>query len=146
MPLKSTYKILSSKLDGKPLAKNVSVKAWSPDYENLFSVDAEPNLFDFPHCRRVLLGSKLLTDNLSVISHQMDMLDNIEELIIEIDYYSPLTIINRLFLKRVFQAIGQLQQNYPNVTYIIAVEEDKFDKIKTMCGQIQSSIGENEKL
>lgn len=137
--MKSTYKILSSHLDGKPLAMNVPVKVRSSDYENLFSVDAELNLFDFPHCRRVLLGSELLTDNLSVISHQIDMLDNIEEIVIKIDYCSPLAITNRLYLKRIFQAIGQLQQNHPNVTYIIAVEEGKVGIIKTMCEQIQSS-------
>lgn len=138
--MKSTYRILSSHLDGKPLATNVLMKVWKPDDENLFFIGAERNLFDFPHCRRVLLGSTLLMDNLSAISNQMDQLDNIEELVIKIDYYSPMTTNNRLFIKRALQAVGQLQQRHPEVAYIIAVEDSEFDKTKAMCEQIQSSV------
>lgn len=137
--MKSTYRILSSHLDGKPLAMDVQVKFWEPDDENLFFLGAEPNLFDFPHCRRVLLGSDLIKDNLSMIFNQMDQLDNIEELVIKIDYCSPMTPINRLFLKRVLQAAGQVQQRYPDVAYTIAVEASKFDRTKAIYEQIQSS-------
>ena len=137
--MKSTYKILSSHLDGKPLARDVQVKIWGPDYENLFFIEAEYNLFDFPHCKRALLGSNLLMDNLSLITNQMDQLDNVEELVIKIDYSSPMTPINKLFLKRVLQAVGQLQQRYPDVTYIIAVEDNAFDRTKAIYEQIQSS-------
>lgn len=138
--MKSTYKILSSHLDGKPLATDVQVKVWKSDYENLFFLEADRNLFDFPHCRRVLLGSNLLIDNLSVLSFQMKQLDTIEELIIKIDYYSPMATINKLFLKRILQAIGQLQQRYSDVVYIIAVEENEFDRIKAICEKIQGLI------
>ena len=135
--MKSTYKILSSHLDGKPLATNVQVKVWLPDYENLFCVDVERNLFDFPHCRRVLFGSHLLTADLSMIACQMDLLDIIEELVIKIDYCSSMDPMNRLFLKRILQAIGQLQQSHPEVTYIIAVEYSEFDRTKAMYEQMQ---------
>ena len=134
--MKSTYKILSSHLDGKPLARDVQVRVWLPDYENLFCIDAEFNLFDFPHCRRVLLGSNLLTDDLSKISCQMDLLDNAVELIVKIDYCSLMMPINRLFLKRILQAIGQLQKSHPNITYTIAVENSGFDRTKKMCEQM----------
>ncbi len=136
--MKSTYKILSSDLDGKPLAKDVQIKAWSSEYESLFCMDAEPNLFDFPHCRRVLLGSDLLTNNLSVIFRQMDLLDTIEELIVKIDYYSPMVTINKLFFKRIYQAIWKLQQRNPHATYTIAVEDCKLERIKAICRQVQS--------
>lgn len=137
--MKSTYRILSSHLDGKPLARDVQLKVWGPDYENLFTIEDEYNLFDFPHCRRVLLGSNLLTDNLLEISNQIDLLGSVEELVIRIDYRSPLTPNNRLFVKRVLQAIGQLQQKHPDVVYIIAVEGNKFDRTKAIFEQIQSS-------
>ncbi len=137
--MKSTYRILSSHLDGKPPAMNVKVKIWEPDYDNLFFIEAERNIFDFPHCRRILLGSNLLTDNLSAISKQMDQLDDVEELIIKIDYCSPMTPINRLFLKRILQATGQLQQHHPDVSYIIAVEGNEFATTKAICEQLQSS-------
>lgn len=137
--MKSTYRILSSHLDGKPLAMGVQVRVWESAYENLFFIGAERNLFDFPHCRRVLLGSDLLRDTLSAISNQMDQLNIVEELVIKIDYYSPMTPINRLFLKRVLQATGQLQQRHPDVNYIIAVEGSAFDRTKTICEKLQSS-------
>ncbi len=138
--MKSTYTILSSHLDGKPFAMDVQFKAWESKYENLFLIEAERNLFDFPHCRRVLLGSRLLTDDLSIISSQMDLLDTMEELIIKIDYFSPMMPINRLFLKRILQAIGQLQQVHLDVVFTIAVEGGEHDKTKAMYGQMQSSI------
>ena len=137
--MKSTYRILSPHLDGKPLARDVRVKIWGPNYENLFSIEAECNLFDFPHCRRVLRGSNLLMDNLSMISNQMDQLDKVEELVVKIDYCSPMAPINRLFLKRVLQAVGQLQQKHPDVAYTIAVEDSEFDRTKAIYEQIQSS-------
>jgi hypothetical protein len=139
MLLKSTYEILSSHLDGKPLATDVQVRVWLPDYENLFYVDDERNLFDFPHCRRVLLGSNLLTDDLAMIARQMDLLDVVEELVVKIDYCSPLTPINRLFLKRILQAIGQLQRSHPEATYIIAVERSDFNRTKALYEQMQRS-------
>lgn len=137
--MKSTYKILSSHLDGEPLAVNVQMKVWEPDDENLFFIGAEHNLFDFPHCRRDLFGTNLIKDNLSEIFDQMDKLDNIEELIIKIDYYSLMTPINKLFLKRVLQAIWQLQQRHPDVVYTIAVEDSKLDRTKSIYKLIQSS-------
>lgn len=138
--MKSTYMILSSHLDGKPLATNVKVKCWGSDYEKFFSLEADRNLFDIPCCRRVLLGSNLLTDDLSMIFCQMDQLDTVEELVIKIDYWSPMTPINRLFLKRILQAIGQLEQRYPDVAYIIAVGNSEFNRTKEMCEHIQSSL------
>lgn len=136
--MKSTYQILSSHLDGRSPARNVQVRVWSPDDDHLYCMDAKLNLLDFPHCRRVLLGSHLLTDNLSMIARQMDLLDTIEELIIKIDYCSPMLAINRLFLKRIYQAIAQLQRCHPKVIYTIAVQGGEFDSIKAMCMQIQS--------
>lgn len=136
--MKSTYKILSAHLDGKSLAKNVQVKIKLHEYEKLFPINAEFNLFDFPHCRRIQLASELLTNNLSIISNQMFLLETLEELIIEIDYHSPLLPINNLFLKRVLQAIGVLQQIRSDVTYTISVEMCDFDSIKTIYNHLQS--------
>ena len=111
--MKSTYQILSSYLDGRPLAKDVQVRAWSSEDENLFFIDADLNVLDFPHCRRVLPGSRLLIDDLAMISGQIDLL--------------------------ILQAIGQLQQNHPNVVYIIAAEDSDFDRTRTIYEQIKGS-------
>lgn len=137
--MKSTYKILSVHLDGKPLAKDIQIKVWSPSDDNLFYIDAERNLLDYPHCRRVVLGSKLLADALETISQQVYQLPSIEELVVKIDYCSPIAVTNRLFLKRVLQAIGQLKQWHPDIIYVIKVEEYEFDRIKALYEQIQSS-------
>ena len=137
--MKSTYQILSSYLDGRPLAKDVQVRAWSSEDENLFFIDADLNVLDFPHCRRVLPGSRLLIDDLAMISGQIDLLNSLEELVIKIDYCSPMTVINKLFLKRILQAIGQLQQNHPNVVYISAAEDSDFDRTRTRYEQIKGS-------
>ena len=137
--MKSTYQILSSHLDGRPLAKDVQVRAWSSEDENLFFIDADRNILDFPHCRRVLPGSRLLVDDLAMIYGQIDLLNSLEELIVKIDYCSPMTVINKLFLKRILQAIGQLQQNHPNVVYIIAAEDSDFDRTRTIYEQIKGS-------
>ena len=137
--MKSTYQILSSHLDGRPLAKYVQVRAWSSEDENLFFIDADRNILDFPHCRRVLPGSRLLVDDLAMISGQIDLLNSLEELIVKIDYCSPMTVINKLFLKRILQAIGQLQQSHPNVVYIIAAEDSDFDRTRTIYEQIKGS-------
>ena len=134
--MKSTYQILSSYLDGRPLAKDVQVRAWSSEDENLFFIDADLNVLD---CRRVLPGSRLLIDDLAMISGQIDLLNSLEELVIKIDYCSPMTVINKLFLKRILQAIGQLQQNHPNVVYIIAAEDSDFDRTRTIYEQIKGS-------
>lgn len=136
--MKSTYKILSAQLDGKPLAKDVQLKVHDHKYEKLFPVNAEFNLFDFPHCRRIQLASELLTNKLSVISNQMFLLETLEELIIEIDYHSPLLPVNTLFLKRVLQATGVLQQIRSDVTYTISVKMSDFDSIKTIYNHLQS--------
>lgn len=137
--MKSTYQILSSHLDGRPLAKDVQVRAWSSEDENLFFIDAEVNILDFPHCRRILPASRLLVDDLAMISCQIDLLDSLEELVIKIDYCSPMTVINRLFLKRILQAIRQLQQSHPNVAYIIAAEDNDFDRTRTIYEEFKCS-------
>ena len=115
------------------------MRAWSSEDENLFFIDADRNILDFPHCRRVLPGSRLLVDDLAMISGQIDLLNSLEELIVKIDYCSPMTVINKLFLKRILQAIGQLQQNHPNVVYIIAAEDSDFDRTRTIYEQIKGS-------
>ena len=101
--MKSTYKILTVDLDRKPFAKNVPVKIWTAKEENLFGLEAEYNLFDYPYSKRVVFGTMLLMEKLQSISNRINQLEFINELIIKIDYDSSLPVINRLFLRRILQ-------------------------------------------
>ena len=136
MLLKSTYKILSAHLDGLPLAKGIFIRNWSSSDENLFDLDAEYNLYDYPHCRRSVSGIALLSANLPAISRKIDQLKILEDVIIKVDYCSQLTVANRLFLKRIFQAIGQLQIWHSDITFTLAAENVALDKIKALSAQI----------
>ncbi len=134
--MKSTYKILSVNLDGLPLAKNVPVDVWSTIDDNLFGIEAEYNLFDYPHCRRVMLVSVLLSVDLKKLSLKVRQLHVLEELVIKIDYISPLAVTNRLLLMRVLQAAGQLQQWHPDIKIVISVKISELDKIKPIFAQL----------
>lgn len=130
--MKSTYKILSVNLDGLPFAKNIPVEICSISEEKQFGIEADYNLFDYPHCKRVALASEFLSTNLEMISHRIELLGILEELVVKINYTSPLDVINRLFLKRILQVIAQLQQWHPDIKFIITADENQLKKIKTM--------------
>lgn len=137
--LKSTYQILSVHLDGKPLAENVQIKPCLPDIENLYYLDDEINIFDYPYSRRIISGSSLLISDIVTISNQIDLLNNVDEIIVKIDYYSSTLINIRLFLKRILQAIKQLQFMHSDVTYTIMVEESKLYQFILAYNQILNS-------
>lgn len=134
--MKSTYKILSVNLDGLPLAKNIAVKALSSNEALLFGIDADYNLFDYPHCRRAISVSALLSDDLSMLSHNIEQLQILEELIVKIDYISPLAVTNRFFIKRILQAIGQLQKWHPEINFVLVAECNELNKIKALIRQL----------
>ena len=136
--MKSSYKILSVNLDGLPLAKNVPIDVWSNSDNNLFDVEADYNIFDYPHCRRVVLASALLSADLKKLSLKISQLQVLEELLVKIDYISPLAVTNRLFLKRILQAVGQLQQQHANIKIVILVNNNDLYKIKTISAQLLS--------
>lgn len=138
--MKSTYKILTVDLDRKPFAKNVPVKIWTAKEENLFGLEAEYNLFDYPYSKRVVFGTMLLMEKLQSISNRINQLEFINELIIKIDYYSSLPVINRLFLRRILQAIDQLQKKNPNIVFVIMAEEEYIGKVKSQYEQMKNQI------
>lgn len=138
--MKSTYKILSVQLDGVPAAKNVPLKMWSQEEERLFCIDREYNLFDYPHCCRFINGSMLLSEDIEIISGIIEQLGVLEKAIVKIDYYSPLVTVNRLFLKRILQAIELLRQRHSRVNFTIAAEEAEYGEIKRLLEQIQLQL------
>lgn len=121
--MKSTYDILSVELDGAPVATNIPIKLWSSDEDFLFPIDANYNVFDYPHCRRVIMATELLSKNINKLSNEIGALKILEELVIKINYCSPLPVNNRLFLKRIYQAISLLQRNHPNIVFVIMEEQ-----------------------
>lgn len=135
--MKSSYIILCAKLDGAPVTKNISIKPVSSYSDTLFPISMELNLFDFPHCKRVMNGFTLLLDDFQEIVNKIKFLKVLEELIIKIDFFSENKIINDIYFKRVLQAIAVIQLNCPNITYTIVAEEDKYIKVKKICNKIQ---------
>ncbi len=138
--MKSTYKILSVQLDGVPVAKNVPLKMWSPEEKRLFCIDREYNLFDYPHCCRFINGSMLLSEDIEMIAGMIERLDVLEEAIVKIDYYSPLVTVNRLFLKRILQAIELLKRRHSHVIFTIAAKEAEYGETKRLLEQIQLQL------
>lgn len=114
-------------LDRFPPAKDVPVKQDIPNENTLLNIDAEYNLFDYPHCRRVILASTILSTEIAIISKKISNINELEELVIRLDYVSPLPVNNRLTHKRVLQAIGWLHRKHPNITFVImAPTEQKY--------------------
>lgn len=124
-------------MDGLPLAKNIPVGVWSTYNDNLLDICADYSIFDYPHCRRVVLASCLLSVDLEILSFKIRQLHVLEELIVKVDYISPLPVNNKLFFMRVLQAIGLLQQWHPNLVIVILVEVDEIDKIKAISVQLK---------
>lgn len=113
--MKSTYKILSKNLDGLPLTENIPIKVWTSNEKYLPYITNKTDLFDFPHCRRVIKASDLLSTNLDSLSAWLTQLDNLEELIIKIDFISSIPATNALFVRRINQIITQLMLYHHNV-------------------------------
>jgi hypothetical protein len=121
--LKSTYRILTKDLDGAPVAKNVIFKDYTSEYKMLFDLEIDINLFDFPICKRVILASNLLTKNITEICDKIDKLSSLSEIVIVLDYYSLLDAVNKLFIKRVLQAVGLIQKIHPEIAFVITMSE-----------------------
>lgn len=138
--MKSTYKILSINLDGGELAKDLEIKKWTSKDENLNSLSEELNLFDYPYCKRVILGSTLLANEIEGTSSQIYQLnDTIKELIVKIDFISTLIVVNKLYIKRIFQALYQLEQIYPNLVISISLDECDLEKFKEIHDSIENT-------
>jgi hypothetical protein len=134
--VKSTYKILSSDLDRMPIADNIKIKTITSKEKNLFHLDETVNLFDFIWNSRILTGTQLLSEDMKIISSKISSLYNIKEIFIEIDYFSPLIINNKLFLKRILQALQILSSSNSNFSFVIVIEESKFEYINNLCKDI----------
>lgn len=121
--MKSTYQILTKDLDGAPVAKNVIFKDYTSEYKMLFDLEIDLNLFDFPICKRVILASNLLTKNITEICDKIDKLSSLSEIVVVLDYYSLLDAVNKLFIKRVLQAVGLIQNVHPEIAFVITMSE-----------------------
>lgn len=105
-------------LDGLPVAKGVLI-AQVPTENEILYIDVEYSLFDYPHCRRIIKATTILSTDIATISQKITKINDLEELFIKMDYVSPLLSNNKLAHKRILPAIGWLRLRHPNIKFVI---------------------------
>ena len=115
--MKSTYKLLSIYLDGKPLPTKIPKTSNDTNVSEYYEFDEEINIFDFPICRRKVSGLKLLSfKSEDDVLEPLKLLPNCQELMVVLDYNSTGNAAYKLYLKRVLQSVYLIMKKYPNLT------------------------------
>ena len=127
--MKTSYALLSIFLDGVPIPENAPPKLSLTETVNIWDIKEEPNLFDYPSCRRKVSSNDLLSlSSADELKALLNMLDDCKQIIVTMDYKSRSTAARRLYAKRVLQAITLLSENNPNTVFLLADDESTLQK------------------
>lgn len=116
--MKRSYKLLGIYLDRREIPKHMPLIKEQTSSAPVQRVTEPDTLFDFALKTRRLSGSELLTyECFSDITKCIDQLEHCIRVVIVLDFVSSTRIANILYMKRLFQLLQLLKENYPNIDF-----------------------------
>lgn len=135
--MKSTYRLLSIYLDQTPLPVNPPIIVDMSKLDSIQDITQEYNLFDLECYERRVSGSDLLSyQGLTGITNIIDCQPWCAQIYIILDYVSRADVATALYSRRVLQTIRMLQEQYPQIEFMLAADGECIDVYQAMLQQI----------
>ena len=135
--MKSTYKLLTIYLDGKPIPPVAPKVADAEILSDVPDIGKEPSLLDYVDGARTVSGRWMMQQSRAeTIIMQLNKLLHYRKLYCLMDYYSASKIANRLFTKRMLQLLFMLQVKNPDRTICLASTTDRLDQYQQIINEL----------
>lgn len=136
--LKRSYQLLTIYLDRAPLMEYTPALADNILWKQMNDLGVEINLFDFPVCKRKVLGSCLLRSaSFQEIKDIIKKIDIPFTLVVILDYETKAETANRLFVIRILQILEKIHETFPFVKILVSLkEENKYNGIRKTWDEI----------
>lgn len=121
--MKSTYRLLSIYLDRTPLPVNPPIIVDMSKLDPIQDISQEYNLFDLKCYQRRASGSVLLSyTGGPAVANILDQQPWCERIYVVLDYWSRASVATMLYMRRVMQLVRILQEQYPQIEFMLAAE------------------------